>query len=892
MRTRAAIALLVCALTWLAHPPDAAAQTPAQTGRLLVTIVDTTGGVLPTASVTLTRTDVPAGATPAPMKPVVASDKGIATFENLPLGTYSVTAEFNGFQPNTLKDLKLKAGDNKHVLVLGLKAMSETVTVSEDRQTAASDRGVSFGSAMTREQIDALSDDPTEMQRQLQEMGGPDAIIRVDGFEGAPLPPKAQIKSIHITRDQFAAENHNAGATFIEIITQPGVGALRMGTNFGFSDGRLNGADPLLGIKPPSQSDNVGFNIAGTLVKDRSNYSLNVNGGHSYTTPTFQQIGPNGEKVSAISPIRTPRTNVSVSGLFDYAITRDQTLRINYNQFQTDSTNLGLSNFDRPERGYDSTSQNYGVRVQEAGPLGRRFFTNTRVALTAVNSSSNAALEAQTYRVNEAFTSGGAQVAGGTHTKNLLLQSDIDYVRGIHSFRGGIGINSNWYRSDANSNYLGTYTFTSNDAFEAQQPALFTQRVGSPLIKYFYLSSGLYVQDDIRVRKNLTISAGVRYEFQNHASDYNNFGPRVGVTWAPFKSGRTTLRASAGIFYEYISAGTVQQTLQFNGTGQQEISVSNPIFNQGGPPPGGLSAPSNIYEFAPGVQLQRSDRLSASWNQVVTKRISFNMSYQHVRAYNLLSGVNMNAPVNGVRPNPEFANIIATASDARSATDNLSTGLNISIAAPSPQLQKDFFNLRRGSVNVFYYLGRVNSDQLGAFTVSPTGTLATEWGPSFGDTRHRVSLGINSSAIRNFNASLSLGTSTGTPYTVTTGLDNNGDFFFNDRPDGIGRNTLRTTGQWQLSGFFSYNLGFGKRTTMTMPGGMMIMNGPGGAAVSAAAMSSSIPKYRVTIFVNAFNITNHANLTGFVGNISSPYFMQATTPAGSRQVSLNASFSF
>src|SRR5262249_30084903 len=154
-------------------------------------------------------------------------------------------------------------------------------------------------------------------------------------------------------------------------------------------------------------------------VKDKSNYSLNVNGGHSYTTPTFEQIGPNGEKVSAISPIRQPRNNFSINGLLDYAITRDQTLRFNFNQFQTTSTNLGLGNFDRPERGYDSTSSNYGLRVQEAGPLGRRFFINTRVALTAVNSSSHSTLEAQTDRVNEAFTSGGAQVAGGTHTKNL-----------------------------------------------------------------------------------------------------------------------------------------------------------------------------------------------------------------------------------------------------------------------------------------------------------------------------------------------------------------------------------------------------------------------------------------------------------------------------------------
>jgi len=171
--------------------------------------------------------------------------------------------------------------------------------------------------------------------------------------------------------------------------------------------------------------------------------------------------------------------------------------------------------------------------------------------------------------------------------------------------------------------------------------------------------------------------------------------------------------------------------------------------------------------------------------------------------------------------------------------------------------------------------------------VSPTGTLATEWGPAAGYQRHNVSLGVTSSAIRNFNASLSLNASTGTPYTITTGLDNNSDFFFNDRPDGVGRNTLRTTGQWNLSGFFSYGFGFGKKTTLTGPM-ISMQNG----AIAASSMTQSIDKYRVTIFVNAYNITNHANLTGFVGNQLSPYFMQPTTPVGSRQVNLSMSFSF
>src|SRR5205085_5174748 len=114
-----------------------------------------------------------------------------------------------------------------------LQRVKESVTVEQDRQSSAADRksGV-FGTALTREQMDALSDDPNEMQRQLQEMAGPGAVIRIDSFEGGALPPKSQIKAIHITRDQFAAENHGADGIFVDIITQPGVGPIRTNVNY------------------------------------------------------------------------------------------------------------------------------------------------------------------------------------------------------------------------------------------------------------------------------------------------------------------------------------------------------------------------------------------------------------------------------------------------------------------------------------------------------------------------------------------------------------------------------------------------------------------------------------------------------------------------------------
>ena len=161
-----------------------------------------------------------------------SNDKGIAQFDNVVIGRYAIQAEFPGFDLGLLRDIRIKSGDNKHVLVLPLKKLENEVTVGPDKQAAATDRNTTFGSAMTRDQIAALSDNPDELKQQLQDMAGPDAVFRVDSFEGADLPAKSQIKSIHITRDTFAAENHVGGGIFIDIITQPGQGKLRIGTNY------------------------------------------------------------------------------------------------------------------------------------------------------------------------------------------------------------------------------------------------------------------------------------------------------------------------------------------------------------------------------------------------------------------------------------------------------------------------------------------------------------------------------------------------------------------------------------------------------------------------------------------------------------------------------------
>jgi len=176
------IALLVALLS-LAP----AAQAP-RDARVAVTVVDQTGAVIPNAKVTLTLS---AATTPA-AEPATTKENGIASLAGLPPGRYTIQAEFPGFQTRILKDIQLKAGDNKHVAVLAIEGFSDSVTVSRDAREAASDRRSTFGTAMTREQIDSLSDDPAaardaaEAAIPLRRYGQPDEFARVATFLLSP----------------------------------------------------------------------------------------------------------------------------------------------------------------------------------------------------------------------------------------------------------------------------------------------------------------------------------------------------------------------------------------------------------------------------------------------------------------------------------------------------------------------------------------------------------------------------------------------------------------------------------------------------------------------------------------------------------------------------------
>jgi hypothetical protein len=525
-----------------------------------------------------------------------------------------------------------------------------------------------------------------------------------------------------------------------------------------------------------------------------------------------------------------------------------------------------------------------------------------------------------TVLVTDAFNSGGAQRTGGTHARNYWFNSDLDYVRGIHSMRTGIDVQVATYETNSNSNYLGTYVFANLDAFNARTPRSYTRRIGDPALSYSNVQGGVYFQDDIKIRKNFTVTGGVRYEAQTHVPDALNFAPRAGFTWAPFKGGKTTLRGSWGMFYDWLPTGTYLQTLQVDGVRQREVNIVNPTF----PDPGdvGTAPPTNRYILAEERDMAYSQRLSAGIAQTISRRVTTNVLYSYAYRYSLLTGRNINTPVNGVRPDPDFANVVlaTSAGHGRQHTVNASANVNLGPMAPTggpaagpggpimiagdrgPMMimmgpggpaatTGPRWQWNRGlTMSGFYSYGQNYDNTDGAFVIPATLILANEWGPAAFDRRHQTNFAITSTALRNLTARLSVFGQSAPPITVRSGTDDNGDLVFNDRPDGVGRNSERTMSMWNTSLNFGYSFTLGKKT-VTSTGGVQIMGSPAGLTVNPTGAQTT-PRYRLNIGVNVNNVFNQAAYSGFGSILTSQFFLKPTVAGGLRRITFNTNVSF
>jgi hypothetical protein len=199
------------------------AQSP---GELRGVVADPTGALIPGVTVTLSK----AG---RKVLQTQTGRDGSYAFRPPAPGRYTIAVDAEGFASQAIPNINVDTGLDKILNIrLAIATQQQEVTVP-DRTGGVSISPDQNGSALVLrgEDIDALSDDPDEMQSELQALAGPSAgpnggEIYIDGFAGGQLPPKSSIREIRINQNPFSAEFDRLGYGRIEILTKPGTDKL------------------------------------------------------------------------------------------------------------------------------------------------------------------------------------------------------------------------------------------------------------------------------------------------------------------------------------------------------------------------------------------------------------------------------------------------------------------------------------------------------------------------------------------------------------------------------------------------------------------------------------------------------------------------------------------
>jgi hypothetical protein len=261
-------------------------------------------------------------------------------------------------------------------------------------------------------------------------------------------------------------------------------------------------------------------------------------------------------------------------------------------------------------------------------------------------------------------------------------------------------------------------------------------------------------------------------------------------------------------------------------------------------------------------------------------------NYSYRRGIHQLRGRNVNAPIDGVLPDPNAGVITQIESSANSFSHIWFVNFN-------------WARFGKFMIGASYVLSKTTDETDGALSLPVDNfDLRGERGPSLQDTRHRFNILTNFRLTKSLSLSSIFNASSGRPYNITTGFDDNKDLSVNDRPAGVDRNSARGVGQWDLSSRLSWGFSFGKKPDNQGMGGpqVRIIRGGSDSGEMLGAIGSmpnlDDKRFRAQFFIQATNVFNHANLTGFSGVQTSPLFGQAVAALPGRRIETGMRFSF
>jgi hypothetical protein len=839
------VGLWLLCLALLGFGATAAAQ--GGTGVIAGTVSDAQGAVLPGVTIVLRNQETGVGRT------TVTEADGTFRFPALNPGRFTLTAELSGFATVEVREIEMTIGLGlKQDLTMQVQAVAETITVTGVSPVVDTTKSEVSG-IVTQQQIETLpinsrqylslallmpgtSMDSTRAFFATVNVGGSvtfnstgnlvDGVINNFAEDGEPRQnlPEDAVEEFKVSNVQYKAEFGLATGGIVQVVTKSGTNALH-GTAFEyFRDRALNALGVFEAEKPAYRRHQFGGSLGGPIIRDRFHYFGAVERTRVEEFYTVETGLP-----QFYSPLHgtfpKPFTRNMYFGRVDGQLTNTQSFFGRYAHEDERSTCNSCGGTIASTAGFDQETPRRAVVLGHTWVRGTRQLNDFRFqyaraayyispAGTEIWTDIGQTAAARIQRLTRQFqfpslTYGSSNDQIGPESR-WQIKDTYAITLPSHDLRFGVDISHMPYKYENTGNPLGTYSFSSDQYFDPNNPASVAALTGAatfsaslPPVTTAHPNSYYvgFLQDDWRLNDNVTVNLGLRYERLygsanedldpsifpiqipyidvSQRGDTNNVGPRAGIAWDVTGSGRTVVRGGYGLYYGHVRI--LGNLSEFRNYQQFSVNITNPSYPD---PYGGrdplsfiVSGPANITvvdndyvqpysnQFNAGVSHQLTSEFALHVDSVVTNT-------DHDRK---ILDINARTPGASSRPNPTFARV----------DRNQSTG-SARYRAVYAKLDKRFSRRHQYMVSYTYMRSRDNnplSRYLDPFN------LELDWGPSNGERRHAV---VASGSVLLLPFDVTIGavwtTRSPLPWNATAGRDLNSDGFNTDLVPGTTRN--------------------------------------------------------------------------------------------------------
>jgi hypothetical protein len=699
------------------------------------------------------------------------------------------------------------------------------------------------------------------------------------------------VREFQTVHSGSTAEFGRASAGVVNVSSKSGTNAWH-GRFYGFlRNQRLDARNPLAVRKDPLTQSQHGASLGGALRRDRtflfSNFEQTRRNAAGFVTIAQANVDAINAVLARTPGYSGPRigtgqysTGWDMSSYFiklDHEFSSTQKVFARYMLYDIASPNArgvgGLSDVSRSTR-LDNRDHSFAANwtsMLSPRAVNELRFQFTRSRLSAPGSDVTGPAVSIAGVANF-----GASTNSPVGRDNSLTEVNDSFslIRGAHTLRFGGGLLLNRLNIYfPGSQIAAVYSFSSLANFQAGRYQTFQQAFGDPYQFQSNPNLGLFVQDEWRLHRKLTVQAGARYDVQWLTSpirtDRNNVAPRFGLAWTP--DARTVVRAGYGLFYDRVPLRATSNALQRDGSKYRAALLA---FGQAGAPVFPFQAP--VFPEGQFVNITTIDRaIQNSYAQQASLEIErrigaleLTAGYQWLRGLHLILSRNVNVPTltaaqataQGVanlgRPDSRYGNVARY----EGAGDSYYNGLAVSAQ----------YRFRRGtSLRLSYSLSKAIDNVGNFFFSSPqnNSNLRDDRGLSDNDQRHRITLSsvlespFEGKLLRAWQLSPMFVYTSRLPFNVLLGQDRNFDTNTNDRPIGVGRNTGRGFGYSSLDFRLSRVFRISER-------------------------------WNVQAIAEAFNSLNHLNRAVPNGVITAATFGRATSVFDARQIQFGARVNF